>query len=62
MFCTNCGSQFEDGNAFCPNCGTKVETVAQPVAAPAPAAVGAVPQIFTVSRRMTAPACPATEE
>ncbi len=39
MFCTNCGSQFEDGNAFCPNCGTKVESVAQPVAEPAPAAV-----------------------
>ena len=38
MFCTNCGSQFEDGNSFCPNCGTKVETVAQPVAAPAPVA------------------------
>ena len=38
MFCTNCGSQFEDGNAFCPNCGTKVETVAQPVAEPAPVA------------------------
>ena len=38
MFCTNCGSQFEDGNAFCPNCGTKIETVAQPVAAPAPVA------------------------
>lgn len=39
MFCTNCGSQFEDGNAFCPNCGTKVETVAQPVeAAPVAAA------------------------
>lgn len=38
MFCTNCGSLFEDGNAFCPNCGQKVETVAQPVAAPAPAA------------------------
>ena len=32
MFCTNCGSQFEDGNSFCPNCGTKVESVAQPVA------------------------------
>ena len=31
MFCTNCGTQFEDGNAFCPNCGTKVESVAQPV-------------------------------
>ena len=39
MFCTNCGSQFEEGNAFCPNCGTKVESVAQPVAEPAPAAV-----------------------
>lgn len=38
MFCTNCGSQFEDGNAFCPNCGTKVETVAQPVVEPAPVA------------------------
>lgn len=38
MFCTNCGSQFEDGNSFCPNCGTKVESVAQPVAAPAPVA------------------------
>ena len=38
MFCTNCGSQFEDGNAFCPNCGAKVETVAQPVAEPAPVA------------------------
>ena len=38
MFCTNCGSQFEDGNSFCPNCGTKIETVAQPVAAPAPVA------------------------
>ena len=38
MFCTNCGSQFEEGNSFCPNCGSKVETVAQPVAAPAPVA------------------------
>ncbi len=38
MFCTNCGSQFEEGNAFCPNCGTKVQTIAQPVAAPAPVA------------------------
>ena len=39
MFCTNCGTQFEDGNAFCPNCGTKVESVAQPVeAAPVAAA------------------------
>ena len=38
MFCTNCGSQFEDGNAFCPNCGTKVESVAQPIETPAPAA------------------------
>ena len=38
MFCTNCGSKFEDGNLFCPNCGTKVESVAQPVEAPAPAA------------------------
>lgn len=34
MFCTNCGSQFEEGNAFCPNCGTKVQTIAQPVAQP----------------------------
>ena len=39
MFCTNCGSQFDDGNAFCPNCGTKVESVAQPVSEPAPVAV-----------------------
>ncbi|MCR5328154.1 MAG: zinc ribbon domain-containing protein [Saccharofermentans sp.] len=38
MFCTNCGSQFEDGNSFCPNCGQKIESVAQPVAAPAPVA------------------------
>ena len=38
MFCTNCGSQFEEGNAFCPNCGSKVESVAQPVAEPAPVA------------------------
>lgn len=38
MFCTNCGSKFEDGNAFCPNCGTKVEFFAQPVEAPAPVA------------------------
>lgn len=38
MFCTNCGSQFEEGNAFCPNCGTKVESVAQPVAAAVPVA------------------------
>ena len=45
MFCTNCGTQFEDGNAFCPNCGTKVESVAQPVeTAPVAAApVEAVP-------------------
>lgn len=44
MFCTNCGSQFEDGNAFCPNCGTKVEvvnSVAQPAAAPVAEAVTA---------------------
>ena len=38
MFCTNCGSQFEDGNVFCPNCGAKVESVAQPVGGPAPVA------------------------
>ena len=35
MICTNCGTQFEDGNAFCPNCGTPA---AQPAPAPAPAA------------------------
>ena len=34
MFCTNCGTNFEDGNAFCPNCGSPV---AQPAPAPAPA-------------------------
>ncbi len=34
MICTNCGTQFEDGNAFCPNCGTPA---AQPAPAPAPA-------------------------
>ena len=44
MFCTNCGSKFEDGNLFCPNCGTKVESVAQPVEAPAPAAVQPAPE------------------
>ena len=38
MFCTNCGFKFEDGNLFCPNCGTKVESIAQPVAEPAPVA------------------------
>jgi len=38
MFCTNCGSKFDDGNSFCPNCGAKVETVAQPVAEPVPVA------------------------
>ena len=38
MFCTNCGSQFDDGNSFCPNCGTKVVSVAQTVAEPAPVA------------------------
>lgn len=39
MFCTNCGTSFEDGNAFCPNCGTPVAAApaAQPVAQPAPA-------------------------
>ena len=37
MFCTNCGSLFEDGNAFCPNCGT-------PAAQPAPAPAAAQPQ------------------
>ena len=38
MFCTNCGTNFEDGNAFCPNCGTPVAAApaAQPVAQPAP--------------------------
>lgn len=24
MFCSNCGSQVEEGNAFCPKCGTAV--------------------------------------
>lgn len=38
MFCTNCGSIFEDGNAYCPNCGSKVESVARPVEAPDPVA------------------------
>ena len=44
MFCTNCGTSFEDGNAFCPNCGTPV---AQPAPAPAPqpeATYGYAPQ------------------
>lgn len=38
MFCTNCGSQIEDGNAFCPNCGSPIESVAQPINEPAPVA------------------------
>lgn len=39
MFCTNCGSKFDDSNSFCPNCGSKVERLAQPVeAAPVVAA------------------------
>ena len=38
MICTNCGTQFEDGNAFCPNCGTPA---AQPAPAPAPKAASA---------------------
>ena len=38
MFCTNCGSKFEDGNSFCPNCGTKVETVVQPLETATPVA------------------------
>ena len=38
MFCTNCGSQFEEGNSFCPNCGTKIESIAQPMESPAPVA------------------------
>ena len=38
MFCTNCGSPVEDGNAFCPNCGSPMESVAQKVNEPAPAA------------------------
>lgn len=25
MFCTNCGSQVDDGLQFCPNCGNKLE-------------------------------------
>lgn len=25
MFCNNCGTQFEDNQAFCPNCGTPAE-------------------------------------
>lgn len=38
MFCTNCGSKFEDGSLFCPNCGTKVETIAQPLETETPVA------------------------
>lgn len=58
MFCTNCGSQFEEGNAFCPNCGSKIESVAQPVAAPAPAAapVEAAPVQATPVEPAPAPA------
>ena len=36
MFCSNCGSTFEDGNAFCPMCGSPAATPA-PAPAPAPA-------------------------
>lgn len=58
MFCTNCGTQFEDGNAFCPNCGTKVESVAQPVeAAPVAAApVEAAPVAAAAVEPAPAPA------
>ncbi len=27
MFCTNCGTQLQNGANFCPNCGTKVKVV-----------------------------------
>ena len=37
MFCTNCGTAFEDSNSFCPNCGTPVtDQIPVPIPAPAP--------------------------
>jgi hypothetical protein len=37
MFCTNCGTEFEDSNSFCPNCGTPVtDQIPVPIPAPAP--------------------------
>ncbi len=41
MFCKNCGTQFEDGQAFCPSCGTAVSAAevnggAAPQSNPAP--------------------------
>lgn len=36
MFCNNCGTQFDDSQAFCPNCGTASAPAEQaPVQAPA---------------------------
>lgn len=31
MFCTNCGTQFPDGNRFCSNCGAPQAAPAQPM-------------------------------
>lgn len=33
MICSNCGTQYEDGQAFCPNCGTPADNPA-PAASP----------------------------
>lgn len=30
MFCTNCGSQVNEGSAFCPACGSPLAPAAQP--------------------------------
>lgn len=49
MFCENCGSLIQEGEAFCSNCGAKVSSqAAQPTPAPAPAPAPAQVQAIPV--------------
>ncbi|MDR0875399.1 MAG: zinc-ribbon domain-containing protein [Clostridiales Family XIII bacterium] len=43
-FCTNCGTQTEDGVRFCPSCGTEIGATAAPQQTPPQAPESAQPQ------------------
>ena len=51
MFCTNCGAQVDDGNAFCPTCGARLDhpalVNAQQADVPAGSARQALPAMGT---------------
>ena len=53
MFCSKCGNELQDGQAFCPKCGAKVDSEPKPVEhQPSPFAGDNVPVVSSTSVAM----------